>query len=293
MVQEKTKSILILGNGSMGQRRSRIIHNLRPDWKRTTVDPVNGDLRQLPDDRELFGYSAVFICTPPHLHYSELMLFLDQDVPLFIEKPLVTPDALGMEFIGSVRQFKPPLMIGHNLLHHPGYLNFQKEAGQIGQILYYEAYFGYQLSSWSRANQDPYSKYRSQGGGALLDCLQDVDIALTITGGLDPVFHYQKTGDGITHDSEYLSITHAVQPGSELVAHLHFDYINPIRIRRHAAYGREGTAVWVEDRGPDLDQSYVTETSLFLDWVDSGRKPRNYTSDPFQALDFVRRVYRV
>jgi len=292
-VSPHPKSVLIIGNGSMGQRRSKIIHDLRPNWKRTTVDPVNGDLLKISLDGAI-KYDLVFICTPPSDHISWVYGLLASQVPVFVEKPICEPAGVGVIRSLYDHQPKAPVMVGYNLLWHKGFHQFQSNCKSLGQIISYHARYGNLLTNWVRANTDPYSRYRAQGGGVLLDCLQDIDLALEITGGLEPVSHRQLTeGSDITADSEYVSLTTAIQPGSSTHAVLEFDYLRIPRLRQHSAMGLNGEeATWTEHghQDPNLDQSYISETEAFIRWVETGNRPE-MVPDPFRALEFVRQIY--
>jgi len=273
----------------MGQRRHKIIQQLRPDWKVTTVDPVGGDLPEISLS-EAIRYEIAFIATPPILHGHYLAAFIHAILPVFIEKPICLPGELNTAqafYAGA----NVPVMVGHNLLWHKGFQQFQEQVKKAGQIIHYSARFENLLTEWGRANKDSYSRYRGQGGGVLLDCLQDIDLALEITGGLEPTYYYQMVeGNPITVDSEYLAIVNGVQPGSGIHATMMFDYLTLPRRRKHAVHGSEERIEWVEDRGPELDQSYVDETEAFIKWVETGHKPK-LVPDPFRALEFVRKIY--
>jgi predicted dehydrogenase len=285
---------LIVGYGSMGQRRSGIIAGLHPDWDPpTTVDPAGGDFDDMVDvvdDIKQFG--AIFVCTPPAQHTHSLRIAVDARIPVFVEKPICLPNQLD-PIRDLLEPYRGAVMVGHNLLWHQGFQGFKIEASHIGSLIVYEARFGNRLSQWTRENQNPYSLHREEGGGVLLDCLQDIDLALDVTGGLEPKAYHQVQGGayGVTVSSECAAVILAQQPEGP-VASLVFDYLRSDRIRTHTAIGSEGTAIWEETRGDALDQSYIAETQAFLGWAETRRRPA-LVPDPFRALEFVRRIYQL
>jgi predicted dehydrogenase len=285
---------LIVGYGSIGKRRSGIIAGLYPDWDPpTTVDPVGGDFDDMTDVVDnIKQFGAIFVCTPPAHHTHPLRIAVDAKIPVFVEKPFCLPHQLD-----SIRDLLDPyrgaVMVGHNFLWHEGFQKFKTEASRIGSLVVYEARFGNRLSQWARENQNPYSLHREEGGGVLLDCLQDIDLALDVTGGLEPKAYHQIDGGahGVTVTSECAAVVLAQQQGGP-VASLVFDYLRSDRIRTHTAVGTEGTVVWEETRGDALDKSYIAETEVFLRWAETGRRPGS-VPDPFRALEFVRRIYQL
>jgi predicted dehydrogenase len=285
---------LIIGYGSMGQRRARILKELRPDWKLTTVDPNGGDIAVLEPGKGL-PYDAIFVCTPPNNHITFVGLAMAQRIPVFVEKPICSPhSAPPLQDVMYHADFPSPVMVGHNFMWHEGFRRFEDDCDNIGPLIAYHASFSHSLNTWMRDNKDSYSRHRDQGGGVLLDCLQDIDMALEITGGLEPT-HYRQwvEGSDITVDSEYLAVIHATQPGSDMYAMMNFDYLGLQRVRLHSAMDIDGRVVkWVEDRGPELDASYVAETKAFVEWVETGKPPVR-VPDPFRALEFVRRIYAI
>ena len=284
-----TNKILIVGNGSMGQRRQGILKEM--GMKITTYDPdlnTGATISNLIEAIDVSKYDALFICSPPVNHQAWVMDAVLNDVPVFVEKPFCLPaEVVGLRQI--VDQAKKPVMVGHNLLWHEGFLAFKESVKGLGPLVYYRAEYGNRLENWVRENKDAYSKYRAQGGGVLLDCLQDIDMALEMQPGLEPRSYHQQVGPPHTVDSEYIASVMAVGPQGSAVL-LSFDYVSNIRVRSHVAQGHESGIIWNEDRGPELDASYVAETEAFIKWCDTGRKPKG-VPDPFRALDFVRQVY--
>ena len=277
--------ILIVGNGSMGQRRAKILKELTTA-KLTTYDPASGDITEGVVD--VTEYDAVFVCSPPVNHSAWVFDAVEKQVPVFVEKPFCLPGEItGLK--QRVELAKKPVMLGHNLLWHKGFLEFKERVAELGPLLRYGAVYGNKLENWHRENKDSYSKHRAQGGGVLLDCLQDIDLALEVTGGLEPKASHQRVGPPHTVDSEYIVTILAYRPDG-VVATFAFDYVGEERQRAHVAMGQANLVSWYEDRGPELDQSYVDETEAFLKWVETGRKPKGIP-DPFRALEFVRKIY--
>jgi len=288
------KQILVVGNGSMGQRRVRIIKGLLPSCTVHTLDPAGGDSTDFTkgEDVNPTTYNALFICSPPVNHGPWVQYAIEEKIPVFVEKPYCLPGELLWAKSVSLNAQKP-VMVGHNLLWHKGFQRFKAECAYLDLITYHARY-GNLLTNWARENKDSYSRHRDQGGGVLLDCLQDIDLALDVTGGLEPrAYSQQVEGSTITVDSEYLCMIVARQPSLGFHAILSFDYLHLPRIRKHSVMGSGGEmAEWEENKGDELDQSYVDETEAFLKWVDTGRKPK-MVPDPFRALDFVRRIYNL
>lgn len=290
MTTSKKTALVIGGSGSAGQRRVRLIQDF--GWLARTLDPNGGDYMD-GESVPFKEFDAVFICSPPTNHAPWIGEFNQlgmNKLALFIEKPICMPD--------EVNRVKPhyegtrqKMMVGHNLMWHKGFLKFRKESQNIGKHTLYLARFGNLLTNWLRDNPDAYSRHREQGGGVLLDCLQDIDVALDITGGLKPKAFHQALGHSdITSNSEHTAVVLAYQGiDSPILATMAFDYYRSGRTRYHEVVGEEGTAVWEENDRELIEASYKAETDAFLRWAAGGKKPNR--PDPFRALEFIRAIY--
>lgn len=123
---------IIIGFGNMGQTHWRRYRDLEVEIV-GVVDPkplINCDLVRYPNCSEIpqnVKFDFIDICSPTYLHLAHLQESLRYDVPIFIEKPVVTRreeiDYLSqlshscLIFVGEVEQYNPAFS---PFLHYQG-----------------------------------------------------------------------------------------------------------------------------------------------------------------------------
>jgi predicted dehydrogenase len=185
------KTVLVLGCGSIGRRHIKNLKALGrrviaydPDPKRLDWARRNLGCETISDPRRALNgkLEAAWICTPPHLHARGARPFLRHGIPCFIEKPLAhkSADARALAALGK------RVGVGYMLRRVPALLWLKKnlDAGRWGKLLHLRAFAGQYLPDW-RPWQDyrkSYTAKRGQGGGVLLDCSHELDLARWLAG---------------------------------------------------------------------------------------------------------------
>ena len=342
------KRVLFLGSGSIAQRHLRNLAKLRPGLEVDIIDPSPKILSQdeLPGSLKLgsvisidivtglsqenpsLTWDAAFVCSPSIYHWDQLKEMVALKIPTFIEKPFCMPSETleaGM-VLDQAKENGTPVMVGHNLHYHQHFQRLQRsiKEGDIGTPIAYVGRFGHYLPYWRR-DQDSYSRHLDQGGGVLLDCIQDIDLALEIMGKpLESTVNLlsDRTGD-VTKDARDFAALHFL--GLKGPCSITLDYLRHERIRSVEVMGTEGTLVWESRRskgsgdsgweslmlhriskGIDqllkgtpppkvleesdalqmMDQSYFEELDEFLTWVETGEAPL-INPDPLRALKLL------
>jgi predicted dehydrogenase len=184
--------IAILGCGSIGKRHAR---NLTALGYRDLLlfDPVVESREGLATELEAQSVaqlgalweqrpSIAFITAPSNLHMELALAAATHGCHLFIEKPLSHTRA-GIDALHTLtRQAGLITMVGCNMRFHPGPAQIKRllDEHAIGKPLAARIQAGSYLPNW-RPGTDyrrSYSAATERGGGVLLDCIHEIDLAL-------------------------------------------------------------------------------------------------------------------
>lgn len=110
--------ILILGNGSIGQRHARNLQQLRPGVTVVTIDPVApadySDYTLALDGRR---YDAAIIASPTDWHASHMMALAEQGINFLVEKPLAAMGATRETAVRTAANLR--CAVGFQWRYHP------------------------------------------------------------------------------------------------------------------------------------------------------------------------------
>lgn len=104
------KNILLIGRGGWGQKIAK-----------TLADKVQLQIRG-KDWKGTAKPDGVIIATPPGTHIHIASHFLEQNIPVFIEKPL----SLSSEEAEQLTQYTAPILVNHLYLFSQGYQELKK-----------------------------------------------------------------------------------------------------------------------------------------------------------------------
>ncbi len=119
--------LALVGLGSMGQNYLNTVSQLK-DISIKYISTRKSDYKELIN----YKIDGIIIATPSSTHFEIASFFLKHHLPLLIEKPLTTNFTDAKKLL--VLQKKTPVLVGHTLLFHKGYLKIKKELGKIGKI---------------------------------------------------------------------------------------------------------------------------------------------------------------
>jgi predicted dehydrogenase len=249
---------------------------------------------------------AVVIASPSALHAEHTRAALAWGCAVFVEKPLSTTlvgtERLGQEAIerGIVT------MVACNMRFHPGPAKVRQLLNErvIGDLIFYRIHTGSYLPAW-RPDHDYRQSYSASAetGGAILDCIHELDLALWYAGPaqLSAAKHVPGRTIGLETDglAEILLHHDAGTLGS-----VHLNFIERDYRRSCLCVGAEGTLEWnfhqpeVVQYGPSpkeivrhslpidwpINDMYVDEMRHFLDCVAEGRPTQNSIDDSLPCL---------
>ncbi|MGH8046935.1 MAG: Gfo/Idh/MocA family protein [Chthoniobacterales bacterium] len=305
----------VLGGGSIGLRHAANLRQLG-HGNVVVLEPspaarerFDGAIAEgLVATREEFWEArpdVVFVCTPSQHHLADATEALTRGCDVFVEKPLAVSlegcDALATK----ATENSCVTMVACNMRFHPGPIAVKAliEDGRIGAILAARLHCGSFLPDW-RPWQDYKLSYSadSVSGGAILDCIHEIDLALWYLGPGSLQAAVVRKGGSIglpdtdaiaelliAHDSGALGSVHLnflqrnYSRGCEIVGTLgtiRWDFEVP-EVHIHSG---DGTATVSLPADYDLNAMYLDEARHFLDCVAARRPTCNPLDGGLAAL---------
>ena len=172
-------TILICGLGSIGKRHLRLLRNagvqkiiaLRSGNSKTGTDLI-ADI-EINDLKELDGLNikidGAIISNPTSLHIMTAIKLAQRCIPMLIEKPLDKNLNNAEELTKIVNENSIPVLIGYNLLYHPGISGMKEliKEGKTGKVISARTQFGTFMPGWHKDEdyKKSYAANSSMGGG--------------------------------------------------------------------------------------------------------------------------------
>ena len=319
-----TPRVLVVGSGSIGTRHAGNLLALGVE-RVLVCDPDPGRLAALTSQHSLEGFDsleaalaagpdAVLVCTPNHTHVPIALAAARAGCHLFVEKPLShTLDGVA-ELRDLVRRRRLTVLGACEMRFYRPVVTLKRliDDGAVGRVLAVQNEFGHYLPNWRPAEDYRrfYSVSGAEGGGIVLDAIQDLDYLMWFLGDVDRVFCAHARVSDLEIDTEDTA-NMLLRFRSGALGSLHLDYSQRFKRRRCEVVGSEGTLIW-EGRGkaPDLstiecytaasgqwrqveadavvepNECYLDEMRHFLRCLDGREAPR-------MSLDQAEKVLRV
>jgi predicted dehydrogenase len=318
--------VLMVGTGSIGRRHMASLRRLVPN--------VQFDvLREIGRSRDISGLGEVetvgsideglsrqpqmmVIANPSSMHLQPLLAAIDNGVPFYAEKPLVSNlDDLAVLQSRVLRGCLPPNVVGCNLRFLPSLIEFKAliDEGRLGNLVRADFEAGQWLPDW-RPSQDyrlGYSANSSQGGGVLLDLIHEVDAALWLLDDFEHVTGYATRASALEIDTDDCAGILMARAGGP-IASVRVDYVSRKPVRRYTLVGDRGTATWdlrastivLDDEAGsqeiqlpadafDVSKTYISAMQELLAAIQSNRPSTQPLEEGLRALTTVLRAKRI
>jgi len=293
---------LVVGGGSIGTRH---LNNLmafgvnqlsvvEPEVERRTAIIEKGVTCFSSLERGFeWKPNFVIIATPTYLHVTQAVEAARKGFHLFVEKPLSHTEVGLKELLVEVERRGLVSLVGCNMRFHPGPAKVKEvlEQGSIGRVLFTRIHTGSYLPMW-RPEQDyrkSYSANAKMGGGCILDCIHEIDLAHWYLGEVEEVFCFAEQLSNLEIDVEdvaFLICKHANRSLSEI----HLDYVQQTYERGCQVVGEKGSIFWdfregmvrwynaanghwqtfTQPENWQINQMYLDEMKHFLECIESG-----------------------
>lgn len=255
----RSETMLVVGCGSMGKRHARNLDRLGVE-SLVGVDP---DLERRDTVRETLGIEtaetlsdglarnpyAVFVCAPNSHHLDIAQEAAQAGCHLFVEKPL-SHTLNGVEdLLGTVNENDLTGMVGCNMRFHPCIRQMRDLVSRnvIGDVVTVDAQAGEYLPDWhpDEDYRTQYSANRSQGGGAILDYIHEINYVRWLMGDVDNVSCFMGTLGGLDIDTEDTAAI--LLRNGDTIGKITVDYLRRQYHRSCIVVGTSGHVRWEWD----------------------------------------------
>ncbi|MDQ3019420.1 MAG: Gfo/Idh/MocA family oxidoreductase [Bacteroidota bacterium] len=298
-------TFLICGLGSIGKRHLRILKGLgRHKFIALRSGNSKADSSEKADEeitnlKDISGYKidGALITNPTSLHITTAIEIAKYGIPLFIEKPLSKNLVNIIELKNLVAEKKFPVLLGYNLIYHPGIQSIKKciSEKKIGKVVSARAQFGTYMPDWHK-NEDykkSYAANASMGGGVVLTSIHEQNYLTEMFGKVTDVKAMELGGSSIGIEVEE-GIEILMKHSSGVVSNIHLNFFQKPYYRNCEVIGTEGTIYWdfmkpeikilFKDKteviklgkGPIelLDESYSNQMKHFIDVIEKKDEPK-------------------
>lgn len=311
---------LIIGGGSIGQRHLKNLKELGL-YDLGLVEPVCQRRSQICEDHALIGFENLregllwqpdfaVIASPTHLHARQAVKVAERNCHLFIEKPLSHTENYLDELLSLVEKNGLVSLVGCNMRFHPGPAKVKAllEQETVGQVIFARVHTGSYLPEW-RPWQDyrqSYSANARMGGGCLLDCIHEIDLARWYLGEAEEVFCYAAHLSSLEVDVEDVATIVSKHKGGT-VCEIHLDYVQRTYERGCQIVGESGSIFWdfneqkvrwydantdtwqifAPPEGWHMNSMYIDEMKHFLECIRKGRRTTLPVSEAIAVMNVV------
>lgn len=320
--------IAVTGCGSIGRRHLQNLKYLgcedliafdpAPEARQSVEQELGIPVFKTLNDLWSQQPEVVLVAAPTNLHLEIAQEAASRGCHLFIEKPL-SHSLEGVHTLEKEVQKRDLVaMVGCNMRFHPGPAAIKRmiEEKVVGRAMAARLQTGSYLPGW-RPRQDYRQSYSASAvwGGAILDCIHEIDLALWYFGPATVVGAAWLPATAIDLETDGLAEI-LLWHQSRMLCNVHLNFIQRDYRRTCQVIGTEGTIYWnfndhrVKVLGPDgglikevpeppgwqLKQMYVDELDHFLKAVQKLASPSNPIAGGAAALKIalaVKENYRM
>jgi predicted dehydrogenase len=298
--------LAVLGLGSAGRRHTQLLLELGhevigfdPDASAPEGGESAGSAEQAMELAD-----AVIVASPSSLHAEHALAALERKKPTLIEKPLATTSADAERIARTAEDAGVTCGVAMNLRFHPGILALKRlvETGELGNVRFARASFGYDLRLWhpKAEYRHSYSARADLGGGIVLDAIHEIDYLLWLLGPVSSVSAEAAHASDLEIDVEDVAVA-ALRFESGALGSVDLNFFEPVYRRGCIIVGANAVAQWdwgpqevtvsqgggdelVVDVSCDLASTYRAELIDFAGAVESVGKPRTPAREGLDAL---------
>jgi predicted dehydrogenase len=292
---------LVVGGGSIGTRHLRNLNKLgvadlglvETDAARRTEIAGELSVKMFSGLENGLDWAPNFVvvATPTHLHAEQTLEIVGAGLPVFVEKPLSHTVAGLSEIVDLVQKKKLVSLVGCNMRFHPGPAMVKQLLGEgrIGKVLFARIQVGSYLPDW-RPNADYRQNYAARvetGGGCILDCIHEIDLARWYLGEVQSVFCHAAHLSSLEIETEDVAIL-VCRHAHGALSEIHLDYVQRSYERGCQIVGELGSIFWdfnskavrwydsaskewttySQPETWDINQMYVDEMKHFIECVE-------------------------
>ena len=183
--------ICIIGKGSIGKRHAKIFKKL--GFKIFFLGSKKKFLEKNDffkiDEMKKIKFDLYCICNPSSEHLNTLTKIIYSNMNVLIEKPIVTNQRDLKKIINLKKKYKINLFNGYMLRFDPR-INLIKDKIKKKNIRYANFVWQTYMPDWHPYENysNSYASQKKLGGGVLLTCSHEIDLAIQLFGHVKEVF---------------------------------------------------------------------------------------------------------
>lgn len=269
------KNILVYGAGSIGKRHITNLLSLgmnvfvwrkRSEKNQELFDYFDGRVTIAKDFNSVKDeIDAVVIANSTSQHREIIELSIQSNKHMYIEKP-ITRKVSGVDNLAQViKERKLIVEVGCQLRKHPA-LDFLKSyLEKEDEALYtFRIHAGQRLEDWRPGTdyRQSYSSKKNEGGGALLDIIHEIDLALWLLGDVKEVYGELSNISDQNIEAEDL-VNIIMKLDSEAVGQIQLDLLSPILRRGLEIITRSSIYKWDYSDGSIFEFSKESEECIY------------------------------
>lgn len=237
---------IIIGKGSIGRRHKKNLELFCKDVillssKKFLDNKI--ELKKIILNPEK---TIVFICSATKFHMEVLKKINFHKLNIFIEKPIIYKKKEIFIFNKFLKKYKPKIFNGYVLRHDPRILLLKKKISKkFNDIKYAKFNFQTNMPRW-HLNEDyrkNYANNKKLGGGVLLTCSHEIDLAIMLFGSVKKVFCTTNKSKLINdvENSVNLSLIHT----NDIRSYITLDFENSFTKKRYCEiYLKNSLLTW-------------------------------------------------
>jgi Predicted dehydrogenases and related proteins len=287
---------VVVGGGSIGTRHLQNLHSLGIE-NLALVESDAIKRNRLAEAMRVSVFSRfeegldwapdfAVIATPSHLHLPQAMEVARRDIDLFVEKPL-SSIVEGLDELAELIERKHIVsMVGCNMRFHPGPAKVKELLleGGLGKILFARIHTSSFLPDWrpTADYRQTYSANQQMGGGCILDCIHEIDLARWYLGDVVEVLCLAGHISSLEISAEDVAAI-ICRHASGALSEIHLDYVQRAYERGCNIAGETGSIFWdfntgivrrydavagwtsyCQESGWQINQMYIDEMQHFI-----------------------------
>ena len=209
--------------------------------------------------------NAIYICTPPGLHFKYAKLCCEYNKPTYIEKPFARNYLEVCQIVEYFKEKNIPLWIAHYKRTLPKFIQVKSIINNniIGKITNV-TYFCERAFSSSLLNHKWLYNIELSGGGRFFDIAPHlIDLLVFFLGNFESV--YSVVSNNCQHYNTEDVVSFNFKTSSNVIGTVNFNFISSRRFDLMTIYGTEGNISFSLEGGGDINlvSKYKTKTYSF------------------------------
>lgn len=245
----------VVGCGSIGTRYAQLlsampgvrvlVHDVNIEQSQAVAAVTGARAKTSLDSLFSARPNGIIVATPPNAHLSCVEKALFSGYPVLVEKPIAHDLKSARAILAAATNTRVPLYVVCNMRFHPGPATIRENVRALGRIFFASAHFGHRLSQMGsgRSKAGSYAANGLAGGGAILDCIHEIDLQQWLFGlGAFVTGTAARLGSEVSDCEDYSVFTLSFPGGVR--SSIHLDLLRRHKMRGWEIVGERGTLVW-------------------------------------------------